>query len=173
MPSLPSSITQPVLRLPVASPLVTLPRQAVPKAHVGRSGCTPNSCSHYHALGALKTALKRCEVLHNSRRVAAARARSDIDPHRYGYDPHRTTSPTTNREVGALPDAAAEVPSGIILSVGEIGSDMTDTFGPFFGLAQLQEEMPTSSLEFLLQTTLTGLEDLQRRFAGIFRDKQV
>ena len=148
MPSLPSSITQPVLRLPVASPLVTLPRQAVPKAHVGRSGCTPNFCSRYHALGALQTACPVCEVLHNSRCVAAARARSDIDPHRYGYDPHRTTSPTASREVGALPDAAAEVPSGIILSVGEIGSDMTDTFGPFLAWLSCKRRCQAHRLSF-------------------------
>ncbi len=44
---------------------------------------------------------------------------------------HRAISPTASREVGALLDAAAEVPSGIILSVNEIDNDKTGTFGPF------------------------------------------
>jgi hypothetical protein len=36
-----------------------------------------------------------------------------------------------SRELGALLDTTAEVPSGIILSVDEIDDDRTDTFRPF------------------------------------------
>ena len=161
---------------PVAPPQTTLPSEAVPEAHVGRSGCTPNFCSRNHALGAHQTACHVCEILRSPPCVTASRATSDCDPHRFGIDPHRTISPTASREVGALLDAAAEVPSGIVLSVDEIDNDKTDTFGPFRS-AKPPEEATTSSHAFLLQITFEGSEDLQRRckllcieFADIFSD---
>ena len=147
---------------PVESPPTTLPRQTQPEAHIGRSSCTPNFCSRDHALGANQSACSVREVLHGSRGVAAEAAWSSNDLHRYGLDLHRTTSPTASREVGALLDAAAEAPSGIVLSVDEIDSDKTDTFGPFCS-AQPPEETTTLSHEFLSQITFEGSEDLQRR----------
>jgi hypothetical protein len=48
----------------------------------------------------------------------------------HATDARRTTSPIPSREVGALFDFAAEVPSGIVLSVDQI-DDRTDTFRPF------------------------------------------
>jgi hypothetical protein len=162
---------------PVESPPTTLPRQTQPEAHIGRSSCTPNFCSRDHALGANQSACSVCEVLHGSRGVAAEAAWSSNDLHRYGLDLHRTTSPTASREVGALLDAAAEALSGIVLSVDEIDSDKTDTFGPFCS-AKPPEETTTPSHEFLSQITFEGSEDLQRRcrllcieFADIFSDK--
>lgn len=72
-----------------------------------------------------------CEVHQPSCSVTAAVDRCDGDPHRHGIDPPRTTSHMPSREVGALLDTAAEVPSGIVLSVDEIDNDRTDTFRPF------------------------------------------
>jgi hypothetical protein len=72
-----------------------------------------------------------CEVHQPSCSVPAAVDRCVGDPPRPSLDPSRTTSPILSREVGALLDTAAEVLSGIVLSVDEIDDHRTDTFRPF------------------------------------------
>jgi hypothetical protein len=72
-----------------------------------------------------------CEVHQPSCSVTTAVDSCDGDPPRHGVDPPGTTSHMPSREVGAFLDTAAEVPSGISLSIDEIDDDRTDTFRPF------------------------------------------
>ena len=79
-----------------------------------------------------------------------------------------------SREVGALLDTAAEVPSGIILSVDEIDDDRTDTFRPFVSDETQAGATPEG---FLSNITFEGDEDLRRdcralclKYADIFSD---
>jgi hypothetical protein len=64
-----------------------------------------------------------------------------------------------SREVGALLDTAAEVPSGISLSVDEIDDDRTDTFRPFVAD---ETQAGATPQDFLSKITFEGDEDLQR-----------
>jgi hypothetical protein len=91
-----------------------------------------------------------CEVHQPSCSVPAAVDRCEGDPPRPGLDPTRTTSPISSREVGALLDTVAEVPSGIVLFVDEIDDDRTDTFRPF---VSDKAEAGTTSEAFLSQMT--------------------
>jgi hypothetical protein len=63
-----------------------------------------------------------------------------------------------SRELGALLDTTAEVPSGIILSVDEIDDDRTDTFRPF---VSDETQAGAISEDFLFKITFEGDEDLQ------------
>jgi hypothetical protein len=73
-----------------------------------------------------------------------------------------------------LLDTAAEVPSGIVLSVDEIDDDRTDTFRP---IVSDKVEAGATSEAFLSQITFEGHADLQRdcralclKYADIFHD---
>jgi hypothetical protein len=93
------------------------------------------------------------EVHQPSCSVMAAVVRGEGDPPRSGHDPPRTTSLMPSREVGALLDTAAEVPSGIILSVDEIDDDRTDTFRLF---VSSKAEAGATLEAFLSQITFEG-----------------
>ena len=115
-----------------------------------------------------------CGVHQPSGSVTVAVDRCEGDLHRPGLDPHRTTSHIPSREVGALLDTAAEVPSGIILSVDEIDDDRTDTFRPF---VSDETQAGATPEDFLSNVTFEGDEDLRRdcralclKYADIFSD---
>jgi hypothetical protein len=143
----------PILVAPPPTPLSA----ALPEAHRRHPGSEPNFCSRHTGNGVINQPCCMCQVHQPSGSVTVAVDRCEGDLHRPGLDPHRTTSHMPSREVGALLDTAAEVPSGIILSVDEIDDDWTDTFRPF-----VSEETQAGATpeDFLSQITFEGDEDL-------------
>jgi hypothetical protein len=65
-----------------------------------------------------------------------------------------------------LLDTAADVPTGIMLSVDEIDDDMTDTFRPFMSDETQAGDTPE---DFLSKITFEGDEDLQRTCRALCR----
>ena len=158
----------------LVAPPPTPPGATLPEAHRRHPGSEPNFCSRHTGNGVINQPCCMCGVHQPSGSVTVAVDRCEGDLHRPGLDPHRTTSHMPSREVGALLDTAAEVPSGIILSVDEIDDDRTDTFRPFVSDKTQAGATPEA---FLSQITFEGDEDLQRdcralclKYADIFSD---
>lgn len=175
-----TSNTGPVLRTveplstPILAPTPTPVGTTIPEAHRRHSGSTPNFCSRCNGNGFATQPCCGGEVHLTPCNVTVAEDKCDGDPHRHGIDLNRTTSLAPSREVGALLDTAAEVPSGIVLSVDEIDNDRTDTFRPF---VSEQTQAGATPEDFLSKITFEGDEDLQRgcralclKYADIFSD---
>jgi hypothetical protein len=107
----------------IVAPPPTPPGATLPEAHRRHPGSALKFCSRHNSTGVSHQPCSMCEVHQPSCSVTAAVDRCGGDHPRHGIDPPRTTSHMPSRKVGALLDTAAEVPSGIILSVEEIDDD--------------------------------------------------